>query len=85
MELTQTELERAFAEVVGRALAEDIGSGDLTSEVLFGADDRCKATHFVGHPLGQSVLGTLESVGRLPVDGQAGFPVLVWPGSYRWQ
>ena len=43
MELTQTELERAFAEVVGRALAEDIGSGDLTSEVLFGADDRCKA------------------------------------------
>jgi nicotinate-nucleotide pyrophosphorylase (carboxylating) len=29
--------------VVGRALAEDIGSGDLTSEVLFGADDRCKA------------------------------------------
>lgn len=43
MELTQTELERAFAEVVGRALAEDIVSGDLTSEVLFGADDRCKA------------------------------------------
>jgi nicotinate-nucleotide pyrophosphorylase (carboxylating) len=43
MELTQTELERAFAEVVGRALAEDIGSGDLTSEALFGADDRCKA------------------------------------------
>jgi len=34
----------------------------------FGADDLCKATHFVGHPLGQSVLGTLDSVGRLPVD-----------------
>lgn len=33
----------------------------------FGADDRCKAAHFAGHPLGHSVLGTPESVGRLPV------------------
>ena len=33
----------------------------------FGMDDRCKALHFNGHPLGQSVLGTPESVGRLPV------------------
>ena len=43
MELTQTELERAFAELAGRALTEDIGTGDLTSEALFGADDRCRA------------------------------------------
>jgi nicotinate-nucleotide pyrophosphorylase (carboxylating) len=43
MELTQTELERAFAELAGRALTEDIGMGDLTSEALFGADDRCRA------------------------------------------
>jgi nicotinate-nucleotide pyrophosphorylase (carboxylating) len=43
MELTQTELERVFADVVGRALAEDLGSGDLTSEALFGAGDRCEA------------------------------------------
>jgi nicotinate-nucleotide pyrophosphorylase (carboxylating) len=43
MELTQTELERAFADVVARALAEDIGSADLTSEALFGANDRCEA------------------------------------------
>lgn len=43
MELTQTELERAAAEVAARALAEDIGLGDLTSEALFGADDRCRA------------------------------------------
>ncbi len=43
MELTQTELERAFAELAGRALSEDIGTGDLTSEALFGADDRCRA------------------------------------------
>jgi nicotinate-nucleotide pyrophosphorylase (carboxylating) len=43
MELTQTELERAAAEVAERALTEDIGFGDLTSEALFGADDRCRA------------------------------------------
>jgi len=43
MELTQTELERAFAELAGRALTEDLGTGDLTSEALFGADDRCRA------------------------------------------
>lgn len=33
----------------------------------FGMDDHCKALHFGKHPLGQSVLGTLDSVGRLPV------------------
>ncbi len=33
----------------------------------FGMDDRCKAIHFGNHPLGHSVLGTLESVGQLPV------------------
>lgn len=43
MELTQTELERAFAELAGRALTEDLGTGDLSSEALFGADDRCRA------------------------------------------
>ena len=43
MELTQTEMERAFAELAGRALTEDLGTGDLTSEALFGADDRCRA------------------------------------------
>jgi len=43
MELTQTELERVFADVVGRALTEDLGSGDLTSEELFGVTDRCEA------------------------------------------
>ncbi|MHB8060905.1 MAG: carboxylating nicotinate-nucleotide diphosphorylase [Gaiellaceae bacterium] len=43
MELTQTELERAFADVVERALNEDVGRGDLTSEALFGVDDRCEA------------------------------------------
>ena len=43
MELTHAELERVAAEVVARALAEDIGFGDLTSEALFAAEDRCRA------------------------------------------
>ncbi|MEX2561095.1 MAG: pitrilysin family protein [Pirellulales bacterium] len=34
----------------------------------FGADDRVKARHFGRHPLSRSVLGTLESVGKLPVE-----------------
>ncbi len=34
----------------------------------FGADDKCRAAHFSGHPLGKSVLGTVESVGSLPVE-----------------
>ncbi len=43
MELTQAELERAAAEVAGRALAEDMKAGDLTTEALFGPADRCRA------------------------------------------
>jgi predicted Zn-dependent peptidase len=34
----------------------------------FSADDRVRATHFAGHPLGRSVLGTVDSVGALAVD-----------------
>jgi predicted Zn-dependent peptidase len=34
----------------------------------FGADDKIRARHFAGHPLGRSVLGTIESVGGLAVD-----------------
>lgn len=34
----------------------------------FGADEKCRAAHFDGHPLGRSVLGTMESVGQLPVE-----------------
>jgi nicotinate-nucleotide pyrophosphorylase (carboxylating) len=43
MELTPAELERLTAETVARSLAEDIGLGDLTSEALFTAEDRCRA------------------------------------------
>jgi predicted Zn-dependent peptidase len=34
----------------------------------FGADERCRALHYGAHPLGQSVLGTIQSVSRLPVE-----------------
>jgi predicted Zn-dependent peptidase len=34
----------------------------------YGADDRVKALHFGPHPLARSVLGTLDSVGQLPVE-----------------
>jgi predicted Zn-dependent peptidase len=33
----------------------------------FGADDKCKALHFGRHPLGRSVLGTVESITALEV------------------
>jgi len=34
----------------------------------FGADERCRAAFFGGHPLFRSVLGTVESIGALPVE-----------------
>lgn len=34
----------------------------------FGADEKCRALFFGPHPLGQSVLGTLESVGGLTAE-----------------
>ncbi|MFM8282581.1 MAG: M16 family metallopeptidase [Planctomycetaceae bacterium] len=34
----------------------------------FGADERCRAAFFGGHPLGRSVLGTVESIEALPLE-----------------
>lgn len=34
----------------------------------FGADDKCKAAHFGPHPLGRSVLGTIQSISDLRVE-----------------
>lgn len=34
----------------------------------FGADDRCRAAFFAGHPLARSVLGTVDSITALSVD-----------------
>jgi len=35
----------------------------------FGADDRCRAAFFAGHPLARSVLGTIDSITALDVEG----------------
>jgi len=34
----------------------------------FGADEKCRAAHYGSHPLGRSVLGTIESITALPVE-----------------
>ncbi|MFM8633929.1 MAG: M16 family metallopeptidase [Planctomycetia bacterium] len=34
----------------------------------FGADDRCRAAFFAGHPLANSVLGSVASIEALPVE-----------------
>jgi predicted Zn-dependent peptidase len=39
----------------------------------FGLDDRCKAAHFGAHPLGRSVLGTVDSIKQLKVDAMRGY------------
>jgi nicotinate-nucleotide pyrophosphorylase (carboxylating) len=44
MELTRQEIESAAADVVARALSEDIGLGDLTSRALFGPEECCRAS-----------------------------------------
>src|SRR5262249_20666281 len=48
----------------------------------FGADDKCKAAHFGLHPLGRSVLGTVDSVTKLDVgDMRAYFQRRYSPGN----
>ncbi len=39
----------------------------------FGADDKIKESHFGGHPLARSVLGTVESVTKLTADAMRGY------------
>src|SRR5262245_9874656 len=39
----------------------------------FGADEKCKAAHFGSHPLGRSVLGTIQSITDLRVDDMRGY------------
>ncbi|MGC3968604.1 MAG: pitrilysin family protein [Pirellulales bacterium] len=34
----------------------------------YGADDIVRALHYAGHPLGRSVLGTVDSIEQLPVE-----------------
>jgi predicted Zn-dependent peptidase len=39
----------------------------------YGADDRVRAAHFGQHPLGRSVLGTVESITQLHVDAMRAY------------
>lgn len=39
----------------------------------FGADEKGKAVYFQGHPLGRSVLGSVESIERLPVEAMCDY------------
>jgi predicted Zn-dependent peptidase len=39
----------------------------------FGADEKCRNVHWRGHPLGQSVLGSMESVGKLTVEAMRAY------------
>jgi predicted Zn-dependent peptidase len=69
-------------ELLARMMRPALRAEDFTTEKLvileeirmyddqppFGADDRCRAAFFGGHPLGQSVLGTVDSIGALPVE-----------------
>ena len=74
----QSEAVTLLAQMMRPALREE----DFTTEKLvileeirmyddqppFGADERCRAAFFGGHPLARSVLGTVESIGGLPVE-----------------
>jgi predicted Zn-dependent peptidase len=76
------EYQTASVDLLGDIMRPSLREEDFTTEkqvILeeiqmyddqppFGADDKCKALHFGRHPLARSVLGTLESVGQLPVD-----------------
>lgn len=39
----------------------------------FGADEKCEAAHYGEHPLAHSVLGTVDSVGKLPVEAMRAY------------
>ena len=69
-------------ELLARMMRPGLAGGDFDTEKLviqeeirmyddqppFGADDRCRAAYFGSHPLARSVLGTVESIGGLPVE-----------------
>lgn len=39
----------------------------------FGADEKCEAAYYGDHPLAHSVLGTVDSVGKLPVEAMRAY------------
>ncbi len=77
------EHQRAATELIGRILRPALREEDFETEKLvileeiqmyddqppFGADDVCRAAFFAGHPAARSVLGTLDSVRGITVEG----------------
>ena len=64
MGLSSAEIESAAATVVALALAEDIGSGDVTTEALFERDDRCRAQILLKQPGVVAGLPVVQAVFR---------------------
>jgi predicted Zn-dependent peptidase len=76
------EQQEAVVELLAQMMRPVLRAEDFATEKLvileeirmyddqppFGADDRCRAAFFGGHPLARSVLGTVESIGALPVE-----------------
>ncbi len=75
MELTATDLDR----LVRDALAEDVGSGDVTSEGVVDADARCRAAVLVKEPGVVCGLAACEAVFRA-VDADVRFQALAEDG-----
>ncbi len=76
------EYQTAAAELLGDIIRPSLREEDFNTEKQviieeirmyqdqppFGGDDLVKAQHFGKHPLGRSVLGTIDSIAALPVD-----------------
>ena len=77
------EYQRQATELIGRILRPALREEDFETEKLvileeiqmyddqppFGADDVCRAAFFAGHPASRSVLGTLDSVRGISIEG----------------
>ncbi|HJN09810.1 MAG TPA: pitrilysin family protein [Pirellulaceae bacterium] len=62
-DIMRPSLRKEDFEVEKKVILEEIAKYE--DQPPFGATDKCMAAHFVGHPLGRSVLGTAESVTAL--------------------
>ena len=79
----QSRLTELLADILRPALRED--DFEMEKKVIleeirkyddqppYGAHDKCSAMFFGPHPLGRSILGTLESVGALTADQMRGY------------
>jgi len=81
MDVSTQRLEQAVAELVARALAEDVGSGDITTDGLFGARDVCRAGIELKEPgivCGLSVVRAVFAA----LDGEVTFEGLADDGDF---